>query len=332
MAVLGQIRKRSIFLIIVIGMALFAFVISGVFTSNGGFGANKPIGEINGEEIDYETFNMMLEQAQTVYGLNTLNAVNLAWNQGIKNQALLQELDKLGIDAGKDQLEQIISSDQSIVLNPLFQNEIGLFDFNKFSNYISQLKSSNPNMYNQWRLQEQNIISLAKQKIYFDLIKSSVIYTDVESNIQYHLENDKVNIEYLRIPYDIIPDSIIQIKDSEISSYVKNNRLENTGSSITEGIGTGRITKNFEKALVDDAFQTSDVEDLNLVYDLIENQKIVLGGSSGINIAGAIKLAEKMGPGKTIVTILCDHGKRYASKIFNKEFLKSKNLPIPKWL
>ncbi len=224
MALLGQIRKRSIFLIIVIGMALFAFVISGVFTSNGGFGANEPIGEINGEEIDYETFNMMVEQAQVSYGLNTLNAVNLAWDQGIKNQALLQELDKLGIDAGKNQLEQIISTDQSIVLNPLFQNEIGLFDFSKFSSYISQLRSSNPNLYNQWRFQEQNIISLAKQKIYFDLIKSSVIYTDVESNIQYHLENDKVNIEYLRIPYDIIPDSIIQIKDSEISSYIKNNR------------------------------------------------------------------------------------------------------------
>ena len=224
MAVLGQIRKRSIFLIIVIGMALFAFVISGVFTSNGGFGSNKPIGEINGEEIDYETFNMMVEQAQNAYGLNTLNAVNLAWDQGIKNQALLQELDKLGIDAGKDQLEQIISSDQSIVLNPLFQNEIGLFDFNKFSSYISQLKSSNPTLYDQWRFQELNIISLAKQKIYFDLIRSSVIYTDVESNIQYHLENDKVNIEYLRIPYDEIPDSIIQIKDSEIFSYLKNNR------------------------------------------------------------------------------------------------------------
>ena len=224
MAVLGQIRKRSIFLIIVIGMALFAFVISGVFTSNGGFGSNKPIGEINGEEIDYETFNMMVEQAQNSYGLNTVNAVNLAWDQGIKNQALLQELDKLGIDAGKDQLEQIISSDQSIVLNPLFQNEIGLFDFNKFSSYISQLKSSNPTLYDQWRFQELNIISLAKQKIYFDLIRSSVIYTNVESNIQYHLENDKVNIEYLRIPYDEIPDSIIQIKDSEIFSYVKNNR------------------------------------------------------------------------------------------------------------
>ena len=119
---------------------------------------------------------------------------------------------------------------------------------------------------------------------------------------------------------------------SSLFSHIKNKKLESSGNSITEGIGTARITKNFEKALIDDAFQTDDTEALNIVYDLIEKQKIILGGSSGINIAGAIKLARKMGPGKTIVTILCDHGKRYASKIFNKEFLKSKNLPIPKWL
>ena len=119
---------------------------------------------------------------------------------------------------------------------------------------------------------------------------------------------------------------------SALYSHIKNNKLESSGSSITEGIGNGRITKNFDKALIDEAYQTDDVEALNIIYDLIQNQKIVLGGSSGINIAGAIKLAKEMGPGKTIVTILCDHGKRYASKIFNKEFLKSKNLPIPKWL
>jgi len=119
---------------------------------------------------------------------------------------------------------------------------------------------------------------------------------------------------------------------SSLYSYVKTKKLENSGSSITEGIGTARITQNFDKALIDDAFQTNDTEALKIVFDLIEKQKIILGGSSGINIAGAIKLARKMGPGKTIVTILCDHGKRYASKIFNKEFLKSKNLPVPKWL
>ena len=128
---------------------------------------------------------------------------------------------------------------------------------------------------------------------------------------------------------------IIALSDpmgSSLHSYLKNDKLQSSGNSITEGIGTGRITKNFEKALIDESFQTEDTEALNIVYDLIENQKIVLGGSSGINIAGAIKLAKKLGPGKTIVTILCDHGKRYASKIFNKDFLKSKNLPIPKWL
>jgi len=119
---------------------------------------------------------------------------------------------------------------------------------------------------------------------------------------------------------------------SSLYSYIKNQKLESSGNSITEGIGTARITKNFDKALIDDAFQINDTEALNIVYELIEKQNIILGGSSGINIAGAIKLAKKIGPGKTIVTILCDHGKRYASKIFNKEFLKSKRLPIPKWL
>tara|TARA_A100001011_G_scaffold216612_1_gene224545 strand:- start:1571 stop:2566 length:996 start_codon:yes stop_codon:yes gene_type:complete len=119
---------------------------------------------------------------------------------------------------------------------------------------------------------------------------------------------------------------------SSLYSYIKDNKLQSKGNSITEGIGTGRITKNFEKAIIDEAFQTNDIEALKIVYDLIEKQNIILGGSSGINIAGAVKLAKKMGKGKTIVTILCDDGRRYASKIFNKEFLKSKNLPIPKWL
>jgi cysteine synthase A len=119
---------------------------------------------------------------------------------------------------------------------------------------------------------------------------------------------------------------------SSLYSHFVNGELENSGSSITEGIGTGRITKNYENAIVDEAFQTKDSEALNLIFDLLTDQNIMLGGSSGINISGAIKLANKMGPGHNIVTILCDHGKRYASKIYNKDFLKSKQLPIPSWL
>ena len=119
---------------------------------------------------------------------------------------------------------------------------------------------------------------------------------------------------------------------SSLYSHIKHNKLENFGSSITEGIGNGRITKNFERALIDDAFQIDDVEALKIIFKLKEEQNITLGGSSGINIAGAIRFAKKMGPGHNVVTILCDHGKRYASKIYNKDFLRSKNLPIPNWL
>jgi len=256
MAILGQIRKRSIFLILVIGMALFAFVISGVFTSNGGFDSNKPIGEINGEEIDFEMFNSMVEQAQAIYGLNTIKAVNLAWEQGLQNQILNQELEKLGIDAGKNQLEQIISQDQSIALNPIFLNEIGLFDFNLFSNYITQLKSTNPSLYNSWRLQEENFITVAKQKIYFDLIRSSIIQTNIESKIQYHLENDKVNLQYLRIPYENIPDSLFKIKDSEILSYMKRNKDE---YEISE-------SKEIEYIYIEDT--ASDLDINNIVSNL----------------------------------------------------------------
>jgi cysteine synthase A len=119
---------------------------------------------------------------------------------------------------------------------------------------------------------------------------------------------------------------------SSLYSHIKFNKLENSGNSITEGIGTARITKNFDRALVDDAFQITDEEALNIIFKLKEDQNISLGGSSGINIGGAIRLAKQLGPGHNIVTILCDPGKRYASKIYNKEFLKSKNLPVPSWL
>lgn len=115
-------------------------------------------------------------------------------------------------------------------------------------------------------------------------------------------------------------------------NYYKNGELKAEGSSITEGIGQGRITKNLEGAPIDDAFQVTDEEALPVVFDLLKYEGLCLGGSSGINVAGAIKLAKKMGPGHTIVTILCDYGQRYQSKLFNPKFLREINLPVPDWL
>jgi cysteine synthase len=115
-------------------------------------------------------------------------------------------------------------------------------------------------------------------------------------------------------------------------SYYKTGELKSEGSSITEGIGQGRITKNLEGLTVDDAFQVRDNEAIQIAFDLLEHEGLCMGGSTGVNVAGAMKLAKQLGPGHTIVTILCDFGTRYASKLFNPEFLRSKNLPVPAWL
>ena len=115
-------------------------------------------------------------------------------------------------------------------------------------------------------------------------------------------------------------------------AYYTSGELKSSGSSITEGIGQGRITANLEGAPVDFAYQVPDEESLPIVFDLAEHEGLLLGGSSGVNVAGAIRLARELGPGHTIVTILCDSGARYQSKLFNAEFLRSKNLPTPGWL
>ena len=131
------------------------------------------------------------------------------------------------------------------------------------------------------------------------------------------------------------PDIQIGLADpmgAALYSFYTSGALKSEGTSITEGIGQGRITANLDGLTPDAAFQIPDEEALKIVFDLAEHEGMLLGGSSGINVSGAIRLAQKMGPGHTIVTILCDGGMRYASKLFNPDFLRSKNLPVPHWM
>ncbi|HSG66887.1 MAG TPA: pyridoxal-phosphate dependent enzyme, partial [Gammaproteobacteria bacterium] len=117
-----------------------------------------------------------------------------------------------------------------------------------------------------------------------------------------------------------------------IYSWIKTGELKSEGSSISEGIGQGRVTGNLDGAQIDDAFQIPDPEMLGACYDLLQHEGLLLGGSSGINVAGAIRLARALGPGKTVVTVLCDSGSRYQSKLYNPAFLATKELPPPPWL
>ena len=130
-------------------------------------------------------------------------------------------------------------------------------------------------------------------------------------------------------------DVVVALADpmgSAIYNYYQNGELKAEGGSISEGIGQGRITQNLAPAPIDTQFQISDQEALPLVFDLLRHEGLVMGGSTAINIAGAIRLAEQLGPGHTIVTILCDWGHRYQSKLYNPAFLREKGLPVPEWL
>jgi cysteine synthase A len=115
-------------------------------------------------------------------------------------------------------------------------------------------------------------------------------------------------------------------------SWFKHGELKSEGSSVTEGIGLGRVTKNVEGAMVDDAYRIPDAEAFPYLYELLKNEGLCVGGSSAINVAGAVRLAKELGPGHTVVTILADSGTRYQSKLFNPAFLRSKGLPVPDWL
>ena len=119
---------------------------------------------------------------------------------------------------------------------------------------------------------------------------------------------------------------------SALFNYYREGELKSSGSSVSEGIGQGRITTNLAEAPVEMAFRLSDRESLPFIFDLMQHEGLYLGGSTAINVAGAVAMAREMGPGHKIVTILCDSGQRYQSKVWNPEFLKSKNLPIPSWL
>lgn len=138
--------------------------------------------------------------------------------------------------------------------------------------------------------------------------------------------------EYLKQQNPNIVTAAADPMGAAIFSWIKTGELKSEGSSISEGIGQGRITGNLKDAKIDDAFSISDHEMVLVCFDLLLDEGLLMGGSSGINVAGAIRLAKQLGPGKTIVTILCDSGSRYQSKLYNPEFLESKDLPLPPWL
>ncbi|MGB5377054.1 peptidylprolyl isomerase, partial [Muriicola sp.] len=232
MAILENIRKRTTVLILIIGLALFAFVISGIFTSNGFSGGKvgSSVGEINGEEIPIDMFRKKIERASRNSGPNasSMQLVNSIWNQIERSTLLDQQIASLGIEIEQDQIIEVIKNSPGLAQNPQFVDENGVFDERKFRDFILELKLNAPTQYEDWLQDEEAIIESAKQQVYFNLIRSGMGATLKEGELDYKLANDKADIRYVRVPYTSIPDSTIAITKSEIEAYIKKNEKKYT--------------------------------------------------------------------------------------------------------
>ncbi|MDB4130715.1 peptidylprolyl isomerase [Flavobacteriaceae bacterium] len=225
MAILGQIRSQSIILIIVIGLALFAFVISGVFDGKG-YQAQQPVGIINGQDILIEDFRGQVDFLERNYNQKGMVAVNNVWNQRLRSEILNQQFEITGIQSGKDHLQNILKNNPTFNSDQQFLNEAGIFDIDKFKALIIEFKTTNPEAYENWKNQEKIFESQSNEQIYFNLVRAGINYTQTDGKFEYNLQNDNVDIEYIQIPYSSVEDSLITYTRSDLKKYIDNNKDE----------------------------------------------------------------------------------------------------------
>ncbi len=257
MAILNKIRQRSLFLIIIIAMALFAFVLADVF-KNGGFDSAKQnrVASINGVNIDRDDFARKVEQQSRNLGPSATQtrAVNTVWNQEVNRVVLENEYEELGIAVGPDRLNELLKT--ALQNDTRFQDDTGFFSEGKMQEFIATLKESgNPDDYASWVTFENSLATTEKQNIYYNLVKAGLGATLKDGEVAYKLDGNKVDIQFVQIPYTTIPDEDVEVSKEEIASYIKDHKDE----FETEASRSIRYVKFEEKASLEDenALKTS---------------------------------------------------------------------------
>ena len=230
MAVLNKIRQRSLFLILIIALALFSFVLADLFKNSDALTAKSQniVATINGKDITREDFLQKVEAAQRQMGASVTNTqvMNRVWDQEVRQAVMETQYEKLGISVEKDQMRDLLKT--SLATSPEFLNEAGLFDENKLNEYIANLKETSPVGYESWINYEKQVASNALQQNYFNLVKAGLIGTLAEGELEHKLEGNKVDVKFVQVSYTSIPDSIVEVSKSDISKYIKDNEKEFT--------------------------------------------------------------------------------------------------------
>jgi len=228
MAILGQIQRRSSVLIMIIALALFAFIIQGLIKNSSSLGKGNVnmIAEIDGHKIGRNDFQKKVALVQKQNrNISNMQAMQSVWDRVVKETVLNNQYDKLGINVGEDRIRQLIIDNPSI--KQAFTNKQGVFDENALSDYIDQVyksKKSNPELYAQWKNFENSLLESEKEKIYTDMLKAAVNPTIDEGKWLYHYENDAVDFKYAAVPYRTIPDSLVKVTKADISAYIEQHK------------------------------------------------------------------------------------------------------------
>lgn len=226
MAILNSIRKRGIFLILIIAMALFAFILSDVLTRGGGGSIQNTVATINGTDLDRVEFMEKVETTQQSMGPNgnTAQAMNLVWDREVRRVLLEEQFEKIGLTVSASQLNKALST--YLASNPTFQDESGQYSESKMLEYVAEIKANaktNPQALNAWDDYIKNLKQTILENEYLTMLRGGLSSTFADGEQQYHFENDKLNIEYVYVPYSNIPDEEVTVSESEIAAYVKKN-------------------------------------------------------------------------------------------------------------
>ncbi len=227
MAILNKIRQRSLFLIIIIALALFSFVLSGLIKDGNSVSHSQNIvATINGKEINREDFLQKVEAAQRQAGPSATSTqiMNQVWEQEVRQAVMETQFEKLGITIEKDQMRDLLKT--ALASSPEFLNSAGMFDENKLNEYIANLKETSPQGYQSWIDYEKSIASNALQQNYFNMVRAGLTSTLLEGELEHKLENNKVDIKFVQIPYSSIPDDKVKVEKSDISNYLKKHEKQ----------------------------------------------------------------------------------------------------------
>ncbi|WP_418512306.1 peptidylprolyl isomerase [Corallibacter sp.] len=227
MAVLNKIRQRSLFLILIIALALFSFVLADLFRNGSALTSKSQniVATINGKDITREDFMQKVEIAQQQTPSATSNQImNRVWDQEVRQAVMQTQFDHLEISIEKDQVKELLKG--ALSNNPNFLNEDGIFDEAKLSEYIANLKATSAQAYQQWKDYENSLALNAMQQDYFNMVKSGMTGTLAEGELEHKLEGDKVDIKFVQIPYVSIPDSTVTVSKSEINNYINAHKKQ----------------------------------------------------------------------------------------------------------